>query len=60
MRHLLFLVCLAGCACPVQPKPCLLTPTCVLDAPGQPPAPKGAPCNGGGVCDGTGKCCPKG
>ena len=50
---------LAGCACPVPPKPCPLAPACVLDAPGQPPAPKGAPCNGGGTCDGAGKCCPK-
>jgi isoleucyl-tRNA synthetase len=33
-----------------------LSPVCVLDAPGQPPAPAGSPC-GAGVCDGKGACC---
>lgn len=39
--------------CPVT---CIASPTCVLDAPGQPPALAGQACSGG-VCDGAGKCC---
>ena len=42
-----------GAPCPVT---CTTSPTCVLDAPGQPPAPAGQACSGG-VCDGAGKCC---
>ena len=44
---------------PAQFKPCPVctpTPSCVLDAPGQPPAPAGQACSGG-VCDGAGRCC---
>jgi len=36
---------------------CELSPTCVLDAPGQPPAPAGASCGPGRTCDGAGLCC---
>lgn len=39
---------------------CELSPTCVLDAPGQPPAPAGASCGAGRTCDGAGMCCPGG
>lgn len=39
--------------CPIA---CAPSPVCVLDAPGQPPAPVGASCPGG-TCDGAGKCC---
>jgi len=39
------------------PAACSLSPTCVLDAPGQPPAPSGTSCGPGRTCDGAGLCC---